>query len=165
MFQFTGFPSIRYFIDLFGVWMTEVRSAGFPHSEIPGSMDMCSSPRLIAACHVLRRLLVPRHPPCALSCLISSAVFYHSALYSVTAIKSFRFCLDWIFEIFDSDVFDLKRYFFRLYLCMKFSRYVAEEQCSSLYRKQANAWFSQKILAATYSPGSSPIEYRRPLKP
>ena len=27
---------------------------------------MCSSPRLFAACHVLRRLLMPRHSPCAL---------------------------------------------------------------------------------------------------
>ena len=29
--------------------------------------DMCSSPQLIAACHVLLRLPVPRHPPYALS--------------------------------------------------------------------------------------------------
>jgi hypothetical protein len=27
---------------------------------------VCSSPRLIAAYHVLLRLLEPRHPPCAL---------------------------------------------------------------------------------------------------
>ena len=38
----------------------------FPHSEIPGSMDICSSPRLIAAYHVFHRLPVPRHSPCAL---------------------------------------------------------------------------------------------------
>ncbi len=44
-------------------------SEGFPHSEIPGSKPACGSPRLIAACHVLHRLLVPRHPPCALSSL------------------------------------------------------------------------------------------------
>src|SRR6516164_4362620 len=43
--------------------------AGFPHSDIPGSKTVCSSPRLIAAYHVLHRLLVPRHPPCALSSL------------------------------------------------------------------------------------------------
>ena len=49
-----------------GVRIHEVRSWGFPHSDIPGSMDICSSPRLFAACHVLLRLLVPRHPPCAL---------------------------------------------------------------------------------------------------
>ena len=29
---------------------------GFPHSEIDGSVDMCSSPSLIAAFHVLHRL-------------------------------------------------------------------------------------------------------------
>ena len=33
---------------------------------------MCSSPRLIAACHDLLRLLMPRHSPCALSSLTSS---------------------------------------------------------------------------------------------
>ncbi len=48
--------------------MTEVCSAGFPHSDIRGSQDMCSSPRLFAAYHVFLRLPVPRHPSCALSC-------------------------------------------------------------------------------------------------
>ncbi len=46
--------------------LTEYCSAGFPHSEICGSKLMCSSPQLIAACHVLLRLLMPRHSPCAL---------------------------------------------------------------------------------------------------
>src|SRR5437899_4256858 len=32
-------------------------------------MPACGSPGLIAACHVLLRLLLPRHPPCALSSL------------------------------------------------------------------------------------------------
>ena len=49
-----------------GVWMIGVRPAGFPHSDICGSMDICSSPQLFAAYHVFLRLLVPRHPPCAL---------------------------------------------------------------------------------------------------
>ena len=49
--------------------LTEVSSAGFPHSDISGSMDMCSSPKLFAAYHVFHRLLVPRHPPCALTTL------------------------------------------------------------------------------------------------
>ena len=40
-----------------------------PHSEIPGSKPVCGSPRLIAACHVLHRLSVPRHPPSTLSSL------------------------------------------------------------------------------------------------
>ena len=49
--------------------LLEVCSSGFPHSEISGSMLICSSPKLIAACHVLLRLLMPRHSPCALSSL------------------------------------------------------------------------------------------------
>ena len=55
-----------------GVRMTGVLPAGFPHSDICGSMDICSSPQLFAAYHVFLRLLVPRHPPCALFCLTSS---------------------------------------------------------------------------------------------
>jgi hypothetical protein len=37
-----------------------------PHSEIPGSPIARISPGLFAACHVLHRLSVPRHPPDAL---------------------------------------------------------------------------------------------------
>ena len=40
--------------------------AGLPHSEIPGSQVVCTSPRLIAAYHVLLRFPEPRHPPYAL---------------------------------------------------------------------------------------------------
>ena len=58
-----------------GVWMHEVCSCGFPHSDICGSVDICSSPQLFAAYHVFHRLLVPRHPPCALFCLTSLLPF------------------------------------------------------------------------------------------
>ena len=43
--------------------------AGFPHSDIHGSILACSSPWLFAAYRVLHRLLAPRHPPYALSSL------------------------------------------------------------------------------------------------
>ena len=39
-----------------GAWMTGVCPAGFPHSEIHGSRDICSSPWLFAAYHVFLRL-------------------------------------------------------------------------------------------------------------
>ena len=55
-----------------GVRMTGVLPAGFPHSDICGSKIICISPQLFAAYHVFLRLLVPRHPPCALFCLTSS---------------------------------------------------------------------------------------------
>ena len=44
----------------------------FPHSDICGSTLARSSPQLFAACHVLLRRLVPRHPPYALCSLIFS---------------------------------------------------------------------------------------------
>ena len=51
----------------------------FPHSEISGSLAMCAYPKLIAAYHVLHRLLMPRHSPCALYSLTSSEqISYHS---------------------------------------------------------------------------------------
>ena len=53
-----------------------VHPAGFPHSDIPGSKPACGSPRLFAACHVLHRLLAPRHPPYALSSLIIKLTQY-----------------------------------------------------------------------------------------
>ena len=59
-----------------GAWIHEVFSCGFPHSDICGSADMCSSPQLFAAYHVLRRLPVPRHPPCALVHLTSFGSSY-----------------------------------------------------------------------------------------
>src|SRR6266545_1347790 len=46
-----------------------INQRGFPHSDIPGSKLVCSSPGLIAAYHVLHRLLAPRHSPYALSSL------------------------------------------------------------------------------------------------
>ena len=63
MFQFRRFPTYTYLIQC---TLHGYCPCGLPHSEIPGSMDICSSPRLIAACHVLHRLLMPRHSPCAL---------------------------------------------------------------------------------------------------
>ena len=36
---------------------------GFPHSDIRGSLGTCPSPRLFAACHVLRRLREPQASP------------------------------------------------------------------------------------------------------
>ena len=64
MFQFPAFASL-----IRGI--AGLQPAGLSHSEIRGSRDICSSPRLIAAYHVLHRLREPRHPPCALSYFLS----------------------------------------------------------------------------------------------
>ena len=55
-----------------GLSIMRVFRIGFPHSDIHGSKVMCTSPWLFAAYHVFLRLLVPRHPPCALFWLITS---------------------------------------------------------------------------------------------
>ena len=49
--------------SLYGTWGFPCE---FPHSEISGSLAMCAYPKLIAAYHVLHRLLMPRHSPYAL---------------------------------------------------------------------------------------------------
>ena len=89
---------------LFTIGYLSITLSEFPHSEICGSMDMCSLPQLIAACHVLLRLPVPRHPPyallyltckvhtrCVLSLLILNEKFWFSRLKSyITLCKSLK---------------------------------------------------------------------------
>ena len=89
MFQFPEFPPQTLFIH---VWVTGLLPAGFPHSDIMGSMPACGSPMLFAAGHVLLRRLVPWHPPCALLRLIT-------LLRLVTFLSGFnrKFC-NWSFQ-------------------------------------------------------------------
>ena len=68
-----------------GVWMHEVCSCGFPHSDISGSRDICSSPKLFAAYHVFHRLLVPRHPPYALISITNSTSSHGNGIMSTHA--------------------------------------------------------------------------------
>ena len=79
MFQFRRFPAYAYLIQR---TLTEYCSAGFPHSVISGSTVICTSPELIAACHDLLRLLMPRHSPCA---LISLTFVGGKSAHSVSA--------------------------------------------------------------------------------
>ena len=78
MFQFSGFASPKPI--LFSLVIpypphpisAEAKAGrngegGFPHSEIAGSKLAHSSHTLIAACHVLHRLCMPRHSPNALT--------------------------------------------------------------------------------------------------
>jgi hypothetical protein len=70
MFQFAGFASTAY--EFSGRYPLK---GGFPHSEISGSKIAPISPKLIAGCHVLHRLSVPRHPPNALLSLENKRQF------------------------------------------------------------------------------------------
>ena len=97
MFQFSGSTFIKLCIHLM---ITSFALVGFPHSEICGSTSICDYPQLIAACHVLLRLLMPRHSP--------------YALYSLTSILFFRIMLiiDLCFSLFDDDFVTRLNFFF-----------------------------------------------------
>ena len=59
MFQF---PALAQALRL----VNGLQPSGLPHSDVCGSMPVCSSPQLFAAYHVLPRRPKPRHPPFAL---------------------------------------------------------------------------------------------------
>ena len=83
-------------------------AAGLLHSDICGSMAICASPQLFAACRVLRRQISPRHPPYALSILTYvrfTLAFFFSAFEfllvrkKIFLVKSFlRFFLLYSFQ-------------------------------------------------------------------
>ena len=62
-------------VSVLRVGSTEVvtvkRPPGFPIRTSPDHCVLARSPRLFAGSYVLHRLLLPRHPPCALNCLIT----------------------------------------------------------------------------------------------
>ena len=76
-FSSPGFLLTSY---VFRCGYTCITMCGLPHSEICALTDICSYTQLFAACHVLRRLLVPRHSPCALSHLTFGLSFGSPAL-------------------------------------------------------------------------------------
>ena len=97
----------------------------FPHSEISGSMLICSSPKLFAAYHVFHRLPVPRHSPCALVRLTIQTIL--SREWLVFPLHSFlptKIIVTLPFEI----VIFLKRTYYNLCFAViiQFSRYVFE---------------------------------------
>ena len=62
MFQFSGFAPMTLCIQ---VTVTSKRP-GFPIRKSADQRPFAGSPQLIAGCHVLHRLSLPRHPPHAL---------------------------------------------------------------------------------------------------
>ena len=117
-----------------GVKMTEVCSAGFPHSDISGSLDICSSPKLFAAYHVFHRLLVPRHPPYALSSitnLLRPRVWTPLHISSVICVGNsllflFVFSNQFSFLLLQASMItsDVLIFFLSFHFCMRFSRYI-----------------------------------------
>ena len=95
----------------------------FPHSEISGSMLICSSPKLIAAYHVFHRLPVPRHSPCALVRLtIQTILFREWLVFPLDSFLPTKIIVTLPFEI----AIFLKRTYYNLCFAViiQFSRYV-----------------------------------------
>ena len=95
----------------------------FPHSEISGSMLICSSPKLIAAYHVFHRLPVPRHSPCALVRLtIQTILFREWLVFPLDSLLPTKIIVTLPFEI----AIFLKRTYYNLCFAViiQFSRYV-----------------------------------------
>ena len=59
-------PRCLLYAYVFSIGSLPITVSRFPYSDICGLSDICSLPQLFAACHVLLRLPVPRHPPYAL---------------------------------------------------------------------------------------------------
>ena len=90
-------------------------SCVFPHSEICGSKLICSSPQLIAACHVLRRLPMPRHSPYALVRLN-----YLPKMFGLSGSLLYRLnCYDNLHFTVNSFLFASKNCFFTCYFSWK----------------------------------------------
>ena len=70
----------------------------FPHSEISGSMLICSSPKLIAAYHVFHRLPVPRHSPCALVRL-TFQTFFKNIWYPLDSLLPTKIMLPFLLKL------------------------------------------------------------------
>ena len=68
MFQFPTFTHCCY--EFTTVYLS--KEVGCPIRTSPGQSLLGSSPKLFAACRVLHRFLVPRHPPYALIRLFST---------------------------------------------------------------------------------------------
>ena len=63
------FPELASYAYVFSARYHGIPRGELPHSGILGSRPAGGSPRLIAACYALLRLLMPGHPPYTLSSL------------------------------------------------------------------------------------------------
>lgn len=104
MFHFPEFASYTLCIQ---VQIPSLQLGGLPHSDIPGSQFVCNSPGLFAACHVLHRLPMPRHPPHALNSLTRLFVSSARILKASCLIRSL--CSKLLFKLSKNTNFSLDR--------------------------------------------------------
>ena len=150
MFQFPPFAPASL--------VTVLQTAGLPHSEISGSIPVCSSPELNAAYHVLHRLQKPRHPPSALVTFSLYVLLYMNH-------KNFSFTLVLIYSLpwnCSPQLFDLTLYRYLLsyrllFLLLTLPRYLFSNLSMNcpLFLKRA-----AKIRTFFYPPNFSELFFR-----
>ncbi len=130
---------------------------GFPIRKSADLSDICSSPQLIAACHVLLRLLMPRHSPCALLRLNSFCISLDILLFSCLNCCN-HFTVTVLAKLFPISRKDQ----FLVFLCFTFTC-----SCFFLYSVFnelslcSTHTFVSCMSALTYFPGQSPAKYLR----
>ena len=82
----------------FSITYLSMNPGEFPHSEISGSMLICSSPKLLAAYHVFHRLPVPRHSPCALVRL-TFQTFFKNIWYPLDSLLPTKIMLPFLLKL------------------------------------------------------------------
>ena len=101
--------------------MTEYCSAGFPHSDILGSMAAFASPGLFVDRYVLHRLPMPRHSPCALISLTFVRIMCPLVLVNFS---TRLYCSVYPFQKINWIFVTLSRCFHFTFTCIQFSRYM-----------------------------------------
>ena len=104
MFQFSGSTFVQLCIHY---TILALPASGFPHSDIYGSLRTYCSPQHFAVSCVLHRLLVPRHPLCAL-CFFTLH-FFLSFKRILLTLKSFFLNLRFKFYTLRQVLFNFQR--------------------------------------------------------
>ena len=106
MFQFRRFPTYTYFIQY---TLTGLLQPGCPIRKSPDITLAYSSPRLIAVNHVLHRLPVPRHSPCALCSLTNFLLSFLSDYAILLRLLSFHSFENVFYYPFLNKTYDLSK--------------------------------------------------------
>ena len=115
-------------------------------------MLICSYPKLFAACHVLHRLLMPRHPPCALFRLTSLYDLHHSAVLKKELCKSslqnFEIVIVTLHMHFHARV--VPQSFFSLFCRFALSSLVQFSRCNRAFFRELTAALSEENDAVNH---------------
>ena len=121
-----------------------------PHSDIRGSKLICSSPQLIAACHVLHRLLMPRHSPYALFRLNFLSVLDPSRTIAVLFQNCMSFLNKSVFILLQQKVLPFVHCFHHMVKCVVFLPSISQERPFNLLFLTEPDLLSSSLLSVRF---------------